>query len=373
MKTYFSQNRPVLSLFPIKNPVIQFVLHYLIWEFLYMLTGLPIILSLPVRNWENFFFTYGLIGSVNFLLFYGTAFYLIPAFLIRKRRIVLLILVCCFLAALFTVFKYHLEVWHTDKLLAKMPPVNPSGKKVTFVVPLRPMVFSYYFRTYVWFSFIIILIAFTYQFLLLWYRQEKVRKDLENQKLKAELSFLKMQVNPHFLFNALNNIYSMAILERSRKTSDGIMKLSELIRYMLYEKEDEQNRVSLDREIKHINSFIDLQKLRLDGEVYLLFSIEGTTTGKKVPSLLLFPLIENSCKHGILQNPEKPVNIQLRVTDDQLDFSIHNFKNAYLKDETSGIGLANVRKRLALLYPDTHVLTIHETEEDFLVRLLLPL
>jgi two-component system, LytTR family, sensor kinase len=362
--------------FLIKNLVARFVLHYLVWEFLYMLMGLPIVLGMPVRNWEYFFFTYGLIGSLNFLLFYATAFYLIPAFLIRKKRIVLLVIICCMAASLFTAIKYKLEVLRSDNAMAKVQAINTSklpGKKVMPAVPMRPTVFSYYFRTYVWFSFIVIIIAFAYQLLLLWYRQEKVRKDLENQKLQAELSFLKLQINPHFLFNSLNNIYSMAILEKSSKTSDGIMKLSELIRYMLYEKEDERHRVSLDREIKHINSFIDLQKLRHDGDVYICFSIEGNTAGKKVPSLLLFPLIENSCKHGLLLNPDKPVRIQLKVSERHLDFSIHNFKNHFLKDETGGIGLANVRKRLELLYPAAHTLSIQESEKEFLVQLQLPL
>lgn len=151
------------------------------------------------------------------------------------------------------------------------------------------------------------------------------------------------------------------------------MKLSELIRYMLYEKEDEQYKVSLDKEINHINSFIDLQKLRHDGDTHIQFSIEGYTGDKKVPPLLLFPLIENSFKHGILQDAEKPVCIQLKVTGNQLIFAISNYKNNYLKDHTGGIGLANVRKRLSLLYPDQHVFTIAQAEDNFSVELKLPL
>jgi sensor histidine kinase YesM len=337
--------------------------------------GLPIILAAPVHNWEIFFFNYGLIGSINFLLFYLTAFYLIPTFLIHKKRIALLVTLCIIAASLFTLLKYKIETWHfkIEFERAKALIALAQKGKAFPSMPLSPPVAASYFRTYVWFSCIIIIIAFAYQLLLLWYKQEKVHKELENQKLKAELSFLKLQINPHFLFNALNNIYSMAILEKSSKTSDGIMKLSDLIRYMLYEKEDESYRVSLDKEIKHINSFIDLQKLRLDGDVYIQFSIEGETTGKRIPFLLLFPLVENSCKHGLLQDPAKPLTIQLKVSNSQLNLSIHNFKNHFLKDETGGIGLANVRKRLSLLYPNIDTLFIQETEEDFLVQLELPL
>ena len=372
MNPSFTKNRVALFLFLVKNPVSRFLLHYLGWELLYMLMGLSIVLATSIHDWENFFFTYGLIGTVNFLLFYGTAFYVIPAFLIHKKRFALLMITCCLLAILFTFLKYNLEFWYSSNRLAQVKALNASGKKIS-AVPLFPIAFPYYFRVYIWFSFIFILFAFTYHILLLWFRQEKERKDLENQKLKAELSFLKMQINPHFLFNSLNTVYAMSVLERSHNTSEGIMKLSELIRYMLYEKEDEKHRVSLDREIKHINSFIDLQKLRHNGKAYIQFFIEGDVINKKIPSLLLFPLIENACKHGLLQEPENPIVIQLKVSEGQMDFTIHNFKNNFLKDEASGIGLTNVRKRLALLFPDTHTLSIDDSERDFFVRLLLPL
>jgi two-component system LytT family sensor kinase len=206
-----------------------------------------------------------------------------------------------------------------------------------------------------------------------WWWQEKIRKELENQKLQAELSFLKMQVNPHFLFNALNNIYSLAVMEKGQKTGDSIMKLSDLMRYVLYEKEDEQNRVSLDKEIRHINSYIDLEKLRHAGDIYINFAIEGDTNGKRIAPLLLFPLIENACKHGILTDPENPVNIQLTISDHQLYFTIENTINTYLKDKVGGIGIPNVQKRLDLLYGGKSSLDITKSAGKFIVNLHVPL
>jgi two-component system LytT family sensor kinase len=203
--------------------------------------------------------------------------------------------------------------------------------------------------------------------------QEKIRKDLENQKLRAELSYLKMQVNPHFLFNALNNIYSLAVSEKGKKTGDSIMKLSELLRYVLYEKEDDQNKVSLDNEIKHINSYIDLVKLRYENGVCINFSIEGDTHDKRIAPLLLFPLIENASKHGVMNDPQKPIQIDLNVSDSCIHFTIKNFKNNYLKDETGGIGIQNVQKRLDLLYPNQYKLKVDESSEQFIVDLQLPL
>lgn len=365
-----------------KRPWLSFLAHWIAWEALYFLMGLPTFIASQYRNWEYFLFNYGLIGSINFLLFYGCAFYLIPALFIKKKQLWALIISCIILAFLFTFIKYKLEMWNFETkmnevkaVISSMQQSTPSIKPSRPIpaIPVSPMQWNGYARAYIWFSFLIIIIAFTYRLLLVWYGHEKVRKDLENQKLQAELSFLKMQINPHFLFNALNNIYSMAVLERAQKTGNGIMKLSEMIRYMLYEKEDEQYRVTLDKEIAHINNYIDLQKLRYEGELYLHFTIEGEVPGRKIPPLLLFPLIENACKHGIVQDPAKPVTIQLTITDKFLNFSIHNFKNDFLKDQTGGIGLVNVQKRLSLLYPQQDLLHIENTRKEFHVQLQLPL
>ena len=217
------------------------------------------------------------------------------------------------------------------------------------------------------------MVAFAYRLLLGWFQQEKLRKELQNQKLQAELSFLKMQVNPHFLFNALNNIYSLAVIEDSKKTGNSILKLSELIRYMLYEKEDAENKVSLDKEIRHINSYLDLERLRHQDDIYINFSIEGETYDKKLAPLLLFPLIENACKHGILNDPQKPVDIHLKASHHQLEFSISNYCNDYVKDQSGGICIPNVKKRLDLLYGIRYSLDIKKTGDQFFVNLRLPL
>lgn len=363
----------------IKRPLLSFIVHWIVWEGLYFLMGLPMVLASQYKNWDTYFFNYGVLGSMNFLLFYFCAFYLIPAVFVKKRRILLLVISSIALALLFTWFKFKVEMWSYEmkleqaKAIAAAIPVKPGTKMAIPAFPMRPASIGSYLMIYIWFSFPIILIAFTYRLLLVWYSQEKVRKDLENQRLKAELSFLKMQINPHFLFNALNNIYSMAVLERAGKTGNGIMKLSEMIRYMLYEKEDDQNRVPLDKEIAHINNYIDLQKLRYEGEIYMNFTIEGEIIGKKVPPLLLFPLIENACKHGIVQDKDRPVSIHLAVNSKELTFSIHNFKNDFLKDQTGGIGLVNVQRRLSLLYHQQPVLSIDNSRKEFHVQLQLPL
>ena len=279
-----------------------------------------------------------------------------------------------FLAIIFTYLKFRLQTYYGEYQLNKSPMFNKFPRKPS-TESLSP--FSYLFRSYLQNNILtnvsIVVVAFAYRLLLLWFQQEKIRKELENQKLQAELSFLKMQVNPHFLFNALNNIYSLAVMEKSKKTGDSIMKLSELMRYVLYEKEDSENKVSLNKEIRHINSYIDLEKLRHPGDIYINFSIEGETDDKRIAPLLLFPLVENACKHGVLTDAHKPVDINLKITDHQLDFSIENYTNTYQKDEIGGIGIPNVQKRLNLLYGNKYSLNVNDSGEKFFVNLHLPL
>lgn len=361
-----------------KRPLLVFFIHWIAWIILYFLTYIATLLNTTKIHWEYVFFNYVVIGTVNFLLFYVVAFYLLPRIGIKHKRWIWLTAICLLLAVVVTFAKFRLENYRVERLIKKgLIYQNLSTLQKSKAVKVSVGFFSYRFRSYlqlnIYNTLSILFIAFAYRMLLAWYLQEKIRKELENQKLQAELSFLKLQVNPHFLFNALNNIYSLAVMEKSKKTGDSIMKLSELMRYVLYEKEDAENKVSLDKEIRHINSFIDLQKLRYAEDIFIHFSIEGETSGKKIPPLLLFPLIENSCKHGVLLNPEKPVSIQINASNGVMEFSIHNFKNDYLKDETGGIGLENVRKRLALLFPGRHTLHIRETESEFSVELQLPL
>jgi two-component system LytT family sensor kinase len=171
----------------------------------------------------------------------------------------------------------------------------------------------------------------------------------------------------------LNNIYSLTVIEKSKKAGDSVLKLSEMMRYVLYEQEDEENKVSLDTEIKQLNNYIDLERLRHTGDLNMRFSVEGDTAGKRIAPLLLFPLLENAFKHGILSDPQKPLLIDLKIDGQQLIFTIQNFKNNYQKDKAGGIGLHNVKKRLELLYNNNYSFTTREDEHEFFVELKLPL
>jgi two-component system, LytTR family, sensor kinase len=199
-------------------------------------------------------------------------------------------------------------------------------------------------------------------------RNERRNKELENQKLTAELNFLKSQVNPHFLFNTLNNIYSLAY-KQSPETPDAIMKLSLLMRYMLYESNDAL--VSLEKEVDHIRNFIDLQKLRLREHTSIQLNVEGELAGKQIAPMLLMTLVENAFKHGLVSRNEIGITLNLLVEDDWLLFSTVNNSSSHKKREFGGIGLQNLQQRLNLLYPNQHELHLEEKADTFFASLKL--
>jgi len=199
-----------------------------------------------------------------------------------------------------------------------------------------------------------------------WYRNEKQRQVMEKEKLATELSFLKSQVNPHFLFNTLNGIYSLAN-KKSDKTGDAIVKLSELMRHMLYE--SEKQMVSLDKEIAYLQNYMELQKLRLSNDSRVSFKVEGETIGKTIEPMMMIPFIENAFKHGV-DTEGANIDVSINITNTELNLKVRNrISKSQRKDEISGIGLANIKKQLENRYPDKHRLDIVEKGDTFNVDL----
>lgn len=200
-----------------------------------------------------------------------------------------------------------------------------------------------------------------------WYKLQQVEKE----KLSIELDSLKTQVNPHFLFNSLNSIYSLA-LNKSGQTAETVLELSNLLRYMLYEVAEE--KVDLGKEVEMMENYIELQKLRADDSTRVNFEIKGRLEGRKIAPLLLFPLIENAFKHGVKGVSDSAyIHIQLNL-EKGIEFRIVNNKGKVDDMEQGkygGIGLENVRRRLELIYPKSHELDITESEHFFEVKLKL--
>lgn len=221
--------------------------------------------------------------------------------------------------------------------------------------------------------FFMLLITTSFKVLADSVKQRFLMQQIEAKQVQTELRLLKAQINPHFLFNTLNNLFGMA-RKQDPHTADGIAGLSHLMRYMIYDSNVEL--ISLEKEIQQINRLIELQKLRFtkDDDIQIDFAIDGEAVNVQIPPMLLIPFVENAFKHGISLVAPSFVRIHLNVDEDKLEFSVSNSKHSRSenKEETElGIGLQNVSRRLELLYPGNHELAISDGEKVFEVRLLL--
>jgi Histidine kinase len=197
-------------------------------------------------------------------------------------------------------------------------------------------------------------------------------KQTEKEKLNAELSYLKAQINPHFLFNTLNSIYALAI-EKSDKTPEAVVKLSGMMRYVLSESSNEY--VSLEKEISYIQSYIDLQSIRFEDTINLSFTISGTTVGKKIAPLILIPFIENAFKHGINAEEDSVIKIDISTVENILRLHVFNHKvTIHISEESkSGVGIENTRNRLQLLYSGHYDLVIKDDNKYYEAHLTINL
>lgn len=174
---------------------------------------------------------------------------------------------------------------------------------------------------------------------------------LNEEKKKAEIQFLKSQINPHFIFNTLNNIYSMVFL-KSEKALPAIEKLSEIMRFTTYETQKEL--IPIGSEIKYIESFIDLERIRNTKEIHIQLLTDIENENQMLPPYLLLPFIENCIKHGIIDDEKNPVIFSIKSDDKKITIAIENKINNKLKDAHSGIGVSNLRKRLEHYFPNKH-------------------
>ncbi|MGB4960223.1 MAG: histidine kinase [Saprospiraceae bacterium] len=202
-------------------------------------------------------------------------------------------------------------------------------------------------------------------------RAEKERDEKQKEKLKSELSFLRSQISPHFIFNVLNSIVYL-IRSNAALAESVTLKLSNLMRYMLYDSENAQ--ISLDKEISYVENYIELQKIRFEEDVDIQYTKTGDISHQLIEPMLIIPFVENAFKHGVGMIVNPAIIIQIDVQKDHLTCMVKNkisVDHSEEKDESSGIGLKNVQRRLELLYPDAHTLTVKNDGDWFAVDLKL--
>jgi LytS/YehU family sensor histidine kinase len=198
---------------------------------------------------------------------------------------------------------------------------------------------------------------------------EKLQKELEREKLNSELAFLKNQISPHFFFNTLNNIYSLISIN-AEDSQKAVLKLSKLMRYLLYD--SEHGNTKLSNEIDFMNNYIDLMKLRMSHKINLSVSFPEKYDDINIPPLIFIPFIENAFKHGISYREKSFIEISMTTTKESISFRC---SNSLVKTREgnesghSGIGLENVNKRLTLLFPGKHEMKINKSDKEFEVLL----
>jgi len=222
----------------------------------------------------------------------------------------------------------------------------------------------------------ILVIPVTVKLFKNWYRNQHATQILEKKKLEAELNFLKSQIHPHFFFNTLNNLYSLILKNNNEKAIDVVLKLSDLMRYMLYE--TRSSEIALSKEIVYIKNYITLEKIRFGERIEVSFHTYGDLGGQMIVPMIILPFIENSFKHSTAGNIDKAwITIEISVTDQIMSLIVENSVNRQtLEKKTSpnkGIGLENVARRLSLLYHDNYSLKIEDEEDTFSVILKIDL
>ncbi len=202
-----------------------------------------------------------------------------------------------------------------------------------------------------------------------WFIDQQYKVKIENEKLESELKFLKSQINPHFLFNTLNNLYALT-LKNSSQASDVVLKLSGLLDYMLYHAKE--NEVSLTKELSIIESYIELEKIRYGDRLKLSYSLEGDASSCMIAPLILIPFVENAFKHGASKDRQSPeIDIKVKAESNGIEFNISNSFPKHVVNNDKGIGLENIRRQLNLIYPDRHQLEINHQDQMYSVQLRL--
>jgi LytS/YehU family sensor histidine kinase len=203
-----------------------------------------------------------------------------------------------------------------------------------------------------------------------WIKTSQREQEILKEKLAAELAMLRSQINPHYLFNTINDIYTLTY-QKADEAPHALLKLSEMLRYML--REGQSEKMPLKREITYLENMIELQRISAKGNAHIDFAVRLEAADIEVPSLLFIAFVENAFKHGRLDSSAHPVSISLKTEAEMLSFSCSNAKVSGLKDLRGGIGLQNVQRRLELLYPGKHGLKIYEDDILYNVDLTLDL
>lgn len=289
------------------------------------------------------------------IFYYLNTHFIIPQLLAKKRWIYYSLAVIACLIIFIYIPKFFEDALNTE---------NPN--RIKKMGRKRHQLYPFTGGTAVF--FLVFTVSTCIKVIQQWLSAEQRQKLIETEKLNTELSFLKSQINPHFLFNTLNNIYSLAVV-KSDATAPAIMKLSSIMRYVL--SDTRQHLVPLEKEIEFIQHYIDLQKVRLTDKIKINLAVIGDPEGQQIAPLLFIPFVENAFKYGISTREDSEINISIDIKPGEIEFKTDNRILAIETDieKKNGIGLKNTRRRLEILYADKHSLEINRKDDHFYVHL----
>jgi two-component system LytT family sensor kinase len=297
------------------------------------------------------------------LLIYLNSYWLMPNYFFKKRHSTYIIVCIGFFLLMYGYFylinTQIMLIERPDFRFREFPIERPSFSVRKFFQPFVEMMIGV----------LLLVTTIAYKSSRLALEKEKEAFLLKNENLDSELKFLRSQINPHFLFNALHNIYTLSLI-KSVKTPEMIIMLSDMLRFMLYDCKKE--KVMINKEVDYLKNFITLSKLKDDRikNIKTEFIIEKEDL--RIEPMLFIPFLENSFKHSKIEDLENGwINLKMGTTSNRVAFELNNSipNTSFTKDDIGGIGLENVKRRLALLYPDNHELSINKTADTFSVKL----
>jgi two-component system LytT family sensor kinase len=366
------ETMPVTDTLPVKNNrvILIIITHVAVWSCFFALPYLVFFPRLRDFSMSNHQLAAIICNNIFLVLFYYlNTLWLVPRLLVKEKWLwyCLSILICLLI---FLNVPRVLANWIAEPELVAIQNRefirNPAYKGPSMYGPEGRRPYASRYNT------VLFLLVFTVgtciSMIQRWLKTEQNRKETEHEKLNTELSFLKSQINPHFFFNTLNNIYSLAVV-KSDKTAPAVMKLSKIMRYILTE--TQHDFVPLSREVEFVHNYIELQQVRLTEMVTVRFQVEGDIESSSITPLLLIPFIENAFKYGVSTKEPSHIHLLLRSNADSISFHAENYIVSTTGSdlEKTGIGINNVKRRLELLYPNRHKLTCETKGQHYIVHL----
>jgi len=336
-------------------------------------------------NWEKVSVEWVRMSSY-LVIFLVNAYYLVPKFLFRKKYSVYILLSLLSIIIILSI-SISIRIFLTDSEPIAMPPMElgpgmppmelgsnmppPMGFKPP-TQPVQKSIIMIFIDNAI-IALLVVGAGTTIKITSQWLNEEGRRKDIEKEQLKTELALLRHQVSPHFFMNTLNNIHALVDVD-TEIAKDAIIRLSTLMRYLLYD--TAHGQTSLKKEIEFIDSYITLMQLRFSKKVKIKVEVPQTIPNIQIPPMLFISFLENAFKHGVSYQADSFVFFHMTLNENRLECSIKNSKHSINKERNklySGIGLTNIKKSLALLYNEDYTLEIDEDEREFEVKLSIPI